>query len=229
MRLLFTLLLCLAIIGPATAGKPAYDTPEPSRVPCNLTNVIHDWDFALGPQGFTTAACDDQGVPVWEHGATTYIPDAPGNVWGTVLEGDYPTDSGEALLSPPITIEASAALMEVHHYYSAENLWEGGNVKVNGELLTPLVGYPGMMSVPGDWYAWCVDFEMGFTGVDSGWLTSCFDLSAFIGQTIQISFEFGSDDTVTEAGWYIASVKIGNDSTVATESRTWDDIKSLYR
>ncbi len=102
-------------------------------------------------------------------------------------------------------------------------------MKVNGNVLTPVVGYPGLISVPGDWYAWCVDFQYGFTGLDSGWMTSCFDLTSYLGQTIQVSFEFGSDDAFVEAGWYLASVKVGNDSPVSTEPRSWSSVKSNYR
>ena len=95
--------------------------------------------------------------------------------------------------------------------------------------IAPLVGYPGMISVPGDWYAWCVDFEMGFTGTDSGWLTSCFDLSAYIGEDVTMTFDFGSDDTFVEAGWYIAAVRVGSDQTVPAESRSLGEVKGLFR
>jgi hypothetical protein len=83
--------------------------------------------------------------------------------------------------------------------------------------------------VPGDWYAWCVDFQMGFTGTDSGWLTSCFDLSAYIGQDVTLTFEFGSDDTIVEAGWYLGAVRVGNDQAVPTEARSLGEIKGLFR
>ena len=98
-----------------------------------------------------------------------------------------------------------------------------------GTLLTPELGYPGMISVPGDWYSWCVDYQMGFMGLEVGWITSCFDLSAYIGEDVVLTFEFGSDDTFVEAGWYIASVKVGNTNSVATENRTWDEIKGIFR
>jgi hypothetical protein len=229
MRVLITILICLFTIGIATAEKPTFDTQEPVRIPCGLTNVVYDWDFAAGMQDFTTSTCDDQGVPTWEHGTTTYIADAPGDVWGTVLEADYLVDSGEALVSPSFAVSEETYLMEIFHYYDAENLWDGGNVKVNGEVISPIAGYPGVMNIPGDWYAWCVDSQGGFTGLDSGWLSSCFNLSVFIGQTIQVSFEFGSDDTFVEAGWYIASVKVGNDFIVETQNQTWSRVKGMYR
>lgn len=229
MRWLFILVSCMAAAAAVAADKPVHETQEPLRVPCGLVDVVHDWDFALGPQGFTTGPCDTEGVPVWEHGSTTFIPGAPGDVWGTILQGNYPIDAGEALVTPAFAVDASTTLMEIHHFYSAENLWDGGNVKVNGQVLVPLGGYPGVINVAGSWYAWCVDFQSGFTGLNSGWLTSCFDLSAYLGQTIQVSFEFGSDDTVVEAGWYIASVKVGNDNPVPIEHRTWNGVKGLYR
>jgi len=199
-------------------------------MPCGLQNVVFDWDFTMGDHGFTTQSCDEMGgAPLWEHGATTYIPDVPGTVWGTILEGDYITDGGDALVTPTFMVDASTPLMEVEHYYSAENLWDGGNVTVNGNAIEPLVGYPGVINVPGDWYAWCVDFEWGFTGVDSGWLTSCFDLTPYMGQEVSVAFEFGSDDAYTEAGWYIASVKVGNADAVAAEGQTFSEIKALFR
>ncbi len=83
--------------------------------------------------------------------------------------------------------------------------------------------------MPSDWTAWCVDFEEGFTGLDSGWLTSCFDLTPFMGQEVEVSFDFGSDDTFTEAGWYLAAVRVGSDQAVPTESRSLSTIKGLFR
>jgi bacillopeptidase F len=226
------LVLGLLLSGPAQADKVFYPT-DPSghvRVPCGLVTVAHDWDFATSDHGFTTDACDVSGVPTWEYGVTTYIPGAPsGNVWGTVLEADYATDSGESLVSPAFTVDATTRLLEVAHYYDAENLWDGGNVTVDGEVITPLTGYPGVISVPSGWTAWCVDFEEGFTGLDSGWLTSCFDLSAFTGQVIQVTFDFGSDVSFVEAGWYISAVRLGSDQAVPAESRTFGAIKAMYR
>lgn len=230
MRSLLTLTICLILTLPTLAEKPQYDTPpQPARVPCGLADVVYDWDFATGPHGFTTAACDDQGVPVWEHGATTYVPEAPGTVWGTVLEADYPFEAGESLVSPTFLVDASTTLVEVVHYDDMEYLWDGGNVKVNGQLIAPVVGYPGTVNVPQDWYAWCVDEQAAFTGVDVGWLTSCFDLSQYLGQEISLSFDFGSDDYGVEAGWYIASVRVGNDQTVRAQDHTFGEIKALFR
>lgn len=230
MRFLITSILVIALVAPTLAAKPHHQTPPVGdRVPCGLNTVIHDWDFTVSDHGFATGACDDQGAPVWEWGATSYIPDAPGTVWGTVLEGDYATDAGESLLAPSFTVDASTVLLEIVHYYDAEALWDGGNVTVNGDVVYPLVGYPGLISVPGDWMSWCVDNESGFTGLESGWLTSCFDLSAYLGQEVTIALDFGSDDMFTEAGWYVAAVRVGTDEAVAAEAHTFGALKALFR
>jgi bacillopeptidase F len=200
------------------------------RVPCGLAAITYDWDFATSDHGFTSDACDAGGNPTWEYGVTTYVPGAPaGNVWGTVLQGDYAIDSGESLITPAFTVGATTSLLEVDHYYDIENLWDGGNVTVNGQVITPMTGYPGVISIPTSYTAWCVDSEEGFTGLDSGWLTSCFDLSAFAGQVIQVFFDFGSDDMYVEAGWYISAVRVGTDQAVPAESRTFGSIKAIYR
>lgn len=230
MRPLLMLLLCLLLTLPALAEKPFFETQRTgTRVPCGLTDIVLDWDFATGDHGFTTAACDEQGAPVWEHGPTTHVPEAPGDVWGTVLDADYPLDAGEALVSPTFLVDATTSLVEVVHYYSMENLWDGGNLTVDGQVVAPLSGYPGMVSVPQDWYSWCVDQEMAFTGVDAGWITSCFDLSAFMGQEVSLNLDFGSDDYGTEAGWYIAAVRVGNDEAVPVQQQTLEGIKGLFR
>jgi hypothetical protein len=229
MKTLLTLALILVLAVPGLAEKPQFDAPEPpARVPCGLTSVIHDWDFAVSDHGFTTAACDDQGVPVWEHGPTSYVPDAPGACWGTVLDADYPLDAGESLVSPTFSVDATTYLVEVVHYYSMENLWDGGNVTVNGNIVVPLAGYPGTISIPQDWYSWCVDEEAGFTGLDVGWLTTCFDLGAYIGQDVTLSFDFGSDDFGVEPGWYIAAVRVGSDQAVPVAPESLTGIKARF-
>ena len=74
-----------------------------------------------------------------------------------------------------------------------------------------------------------MDLQPGFSGHDpTNFFDSCFDLSAFIGEEVQLSFQFGSDGSVTFLGWYIATVYVGSD-VVATDGTTWTQVKGLYR
>jgi hypothetical protein len=229
MRTLFVTLGLLAVAGVAFAGSPpVIGTPSANSMPCNLQYVAYDWDFAGGNMGFTTTTCDATGgLPVWAHGACN-IAGAPGDVWGTVLMGDYPSDSGEGVVSPAFTVGADAHLMEIFHYYDIETNYDGGNVSVDGTVITPMAGYDGTLSTSTSYYAFCVDLEDGFTGHANVWMTSCFDLAAYMGQTISVEFDFGSDSSVTYPGWYIASVKVGTDQVVPVEDTTWGSIKELY-
>jgi hypothetical protein len=197
---------------------------------CELESVAYDWDFSISDHGFTTAICDD-GLPVWAWGAETTIPDAPANVWATVLNGNYPNFAGDSLISPVFTVTPDAHLMEVWHYVHIENNWDGGNVKVNGELLLPTNGYTNVLNAA----AVCVGGQegysgMGFSGPSQEWLQQCFDLSAYMGQEIQLQFDFGSDGSVMYPGWYLGYVKVGTDEgTVDTDSQTWSEIKGIFR
>jgi len=196
-----------------TVKPPAPPVPQPTRVPCNLGPVAMDWDFSIGEHGFTTADCDNGGQPVWEWGATSFIPGAPARVWGTILAGNYPNDAGQGLLSPPWVVSENCWLVEVLHYFDVEANYDGCNLVVMpyGNVWEPSGGY----SVPAistntSYYAWCVDGEPGWTGASSGWRVDCFDLSEFMNQQVAIEFDFGSDESVTAPGWYIARVRVGS-------------------
>ncbi len=229
MRNLLLVLGILVFAGAALAEeKPEQISSPHLRVPCNLQSVCIDWDFAQGDQGFTPAVCEVGGAPVWEHGATTFIPGAPGTVWGTVLNADYLNDSGDGLCSPEFEVTAHCNMMEIYHYYDIETNFDGANVTVNGNVVTPIGGYDAVISTSTAFYAWCVDMEDGFTGHVNTWGADCFDLSAFVGQTVSVCFDFGSDSSVTYPGWYIAQVQIGGLST-SVEEGAWGGIKSLFR
>jgi bacillopeptidase F len=182
--------------------------------PCNLVYTAHDWDFAVSDQGFTTTGCDDGGEPVWAWGTST-IAGAPGTVWGTVLAGNYPNNSGEGLLTPPFDVTAITDKMEILSYLQTETNFDGCNVKVNDTLLQPSQTYNATISTSTSYYAYCVDGQPGWTGSSStpsqDWVQQCFDLSAYVGQTIQVRFDFGSDSSVSYPGWYLGYVRIGDD------------------
>lgn len=223
-------LVCL-IAAPAWAeGKEDFDEATPAvRVACGLESVAYDWDFSVSDHGFTTMICGG-GLPVWAWGAEMVIPNAPANVWGTVLNGNYPNLAGDSLISPEFTVTADAFLVEVWHYVHIETNWDGGNVKVNGQLIHPIGGYTHTMNSG----PVCVANQPGWSGLGASgpsqvWLQQCFDLTPFMGQSIHLQFDFGTDSSVMYPGWYLGYVKVGSDAPTPSDSPSWGEIKSVFR
>ena len=236
MRTLVLLLGLLLVAGSAYAGTDdAADVTASSRVSCNLPYVAYDWDFAASNHGFTPTSCDGSGgAAVWAYGTESVVPGAPGNVWATVLNGNYPNNAGDGLKSPAFTVGGDSYLMEIKCYLRTETNFDGCNVKVNGQVVQPVGGYPATVNTYTTYYAYCVDNQPGFTGNGSSgpsmnWVEQCFDLSAYTGQTVEVEFDFGSDSSVSYPGWYLAYVKVGGDPPVPTEEASWGQIKATYR
>jgi hypothetical protein len=236
MKTLLTLLGLLLIVSVAYAGDDnAAPVPVVVQDACTLPFTSYLWDFNVSNQGFTPVSCDASGgAQVWAWGLESTIPGSPGNVWATVLNGNYPNNSGAGLLSPAFLVTPSSYLLEVNHYVRVETNFDGCNVSVNGSVILPTNGYPATISTSTSYYAYCVDLEPGWTGNGStgpsqNWVAQCFNLSAFMGQMIQVEFDFGSDSSVAYPGWYLAYVAVGGDPPVSVESTEWGRIKTMYR
>lgn len=219
-------ILTLATI--AFAAKPVIESnARPAeRIACDLNAVAYDWNFADGDHGFVPTICEDGAVPVWAYGVDAEY----GTVWGTVLNGSYENNSGEALVSPTFMVDANTQFVEVLHFYATENNFDGLNLQVNGQVVPPLAGYDvEEISSSTTFYAYCVDMEPGFTDdLNPDFITSCFDLAAFMGEEVALEFTFGSDSSVTYPGWYLASVMVGA-NVVGVEAKSLSDVKALYR
>jgi hypothetical protein len=231
MRKVLVLMSLVALAGTAFAGDPPIDSIVVDRAndSCELTVVTYDWDFSTGDHGFTHQPCEAGAIDNWAYGVPTN-PEVPINVavWGTGLAGDYSNDSGSGLYAPAFTVTESAYLMEVSHYFDTENNYDGCNVSVNGTVIQPYTPYPAVISTSTGFYAFCVDMEPGWT---DGPTTSldCFDLSAYMGQEVEIEFALGSDSSVSYPGWFIYYVKVGGQGGTPTEGTTWGAIKGLFQ
>lgn len=155
-----------------------------------------------GVNGWTHGGAND----LWQLGAPVSGPGAAhsgANVWGTNLAGNYVNNMNSWLLSPSIQITEPSEL-HFYHYFASESYYDGGVVEVttdgvNFTRIEPLDGYPYQgFGFGGNAYS-------GFLG---GWSEQAFDLSPYVGQTIQIRFRFLSDYIVTSTGWYIDDVKV---------------------
>ena len=99
--------------------------------------------------------------------------------------------------------------MEIKTWYETEDTFDGGRVYISKDsgttwnLLTPIGGYDSNLQ------ATC-DFDGGaFNGDDEdAWQTKKFNLSGYRGEDIRIKFNFCSNGSQTEEGWYIDDFEI---------------------
>ncbi len=149
----------------------------------------------------------------WQWGAFTSGPMAGysgTNGWGTVIGGDYPSNSNFTLDTPaPFFMVEPNGMLEFWHWYDIENSWDGGNVKISTDgggtwnVIVPLGGYSGLANASNP-----LNGEEIFCGTLTGWELVEFDLSAYQGQSVMFRWHFGSDSSVNYPGWYIDDVSV---------------------
>jgi len=148
------------------------------------------------------------GEGVWQWGHPGAIPEGAfdgDNVWGTVLNGNYPGNADDALLTCNYSVTDPTASLSFYHWYDTESGWDGVNVHMSTDggaswaIITPEGGYPDP-DVNG------LDYEPGFAGESNGWEQVVFDLSGYQGQTVKFKFRFGSDGSFNYNGWYVDGV-----------------------
>jgi subtilisin family serine protease len=238
-----------SIPGPSVLGdvfnyyiraKDVASIPNFGRDPAvgNYSFTIVDyyaWDFEPSDGGFNAIGND------WEWGDPTTGPmDAHSgiNVWATKLAGNYSVSSNSKLETPLVTVPSGqpCAVLSFWQWYANEANYDGGNVKISTDggftwtLLTPDIGYNGTSksTTAG------IPLEAIFTGTTTGnfWHKVTFNLTPYKGQNVKIRFHFGSDGSVTYAGWYIDDVRIEGVTDTAppvfvsttVPSSTWDTV-----
>ena len=95
-------------------------------------------------------------------------------------------------------------------------------MSVNGSVIMPCgTDYFGVISTTDKYNPHCVNSEPGFYGGNDNprfWMEHSFLLSDFIGQTIQVRFDFGSDEQTTFPGWRIGRVRVRGAMPSASEA-----------
>ncbi len=226
MRYVLVIALAGLIAMPAMAEKVPVEGDQSDRTPveCGLVNICLEW-----PGGFIAQDCG--GSPVWGYGPDNNVPplgcdgEPVGDVLGTALSSTYPNNAGEiAVVHEGYEVTEACTLLEICHYYDIENYYDGGNLTINGVVVAPIGGYPEDAIYSG---ANCTGGEPGFSGFSGGWVLDCWDLSPYVGQTIEVALKFGSDSSVQYPGWYGYSGMFGGLVT-PTEKVNWGQIKSQY-
>ena len=157
------------------------------------------------------------------------------HVLGTILAGAYPVLSGESVLVGAFDITPLCYCLELCHFYDFETNWDGGNVKVSADggatwtLVTPFGGYDGI-NTSTSYPCNCVWNQEFFTGTSTTFVRDCFNLLDYVGSTVLVRLDMGSDSySTTDLGWYIKWIKLGGEEQSPVESATWGAIKAMYR
>ncbi len=130
--------------------------------------------------------------------------------WGTNIDTNYTNYADAWLITPPINLTSPVtANLTFWNWYDIEKNWDIGVVEISTDLgttwtrITPVGGYPDQTNNFGD----------GYSSMSGGWVSGTeekFDLSPYLGNIVLIGFHFESDTYVTNSGWYIDDVTIGD-------------------
>ncbi len=175
-------------------------------------NAYLSWHSPTGPSGYDWDFEDDDGEFVanmgWAWGTDTMAGAHSGvNVWGTVLNAQYPNSVSYELVTPEIEIPSDDAILTFWHWYDIETTFDGGNIKISTDggstwtLIPPVGGYNGT--------AYGLNSEQCFNGHNMTWLQATFEIGTYQGEDVMFKFHFGSDSSVTYQGWYIDDVMVG--------------------
>lgn len=188
-------------------------------------DVNVNWEQAL--------AFDKDGVPAWggdykvlpdkmnknrlvvdgvEYGALPWAVAAdPAGSGSTVLWGGQGDELDNKLIFAADLSNVASATLSFETLYNIEEQWDFGIVQVStdsGATWTSLANAHTRSDLVPEGYPGIRDALPGFTGMTDGWTTESFDLSAYAGRKIHVSFSYMTDWGYNEAGWYVRNLSI---------------------
>ncbi|NQU06270.1 MAG: carboxypeptidase regulatory-like domain-containing protein, partial [Calditrichaeota bacterium] len=148
-------------------------------------------------------------VDAWQWGEPVMGAGEGERAWGTLLDGNYPDLAEFYLILPPLDLsEMETVWLGFSHFMDAEGGFDGGRVEVSDDdgmrwtALEPRNGYP-------EESVFALDGQPGFSGRTNGWESVSFDISEYIGETVDIRLLFKSDDSFSDyPGWFIDSLAV---------------------
>lgn len=159
--------------------------------------------------------------------------------WKTVAN---PLDASEQVLHANNGDEADQALifgatvptenptLSFEHYYDIEEQWDYATVQVstdNGETWTSLANENTREDVVEEGYPTIKENVPGFTGHKLDWSTETFDLSAYAGQDVLVSFRNLTDWGYNDAGWFIKNIELGSFTADGTSTEPFQSLGQL--
>ena len=225
------------------------------NVPFTAVTTIFAEDFELGASGWTsggTASSWALGTPTAAGGPAG--PWSGANSWATNLAGTYNNSECSWVRSPPIPlpaagasvdgVEASVARLAFKHWLDIENRWDGAVIQVstnggaNWTIVAPPGGYPADLqttarrcllgttaATPPAQRGW----SSNMSATNTSWLDAEVDLTAFLGQTVEVRFAFGSDSIIVRKGWAFDDVvvQVGAGAFASTPDPTVDAVSTF--
>ena len=141
-----------------------------------------------------------------------------------------PASVGESELdSPPIALPAGPAQLTFQQNYHLERTYDGGvlEIKIGDAAWTDILAAGGSFVSGGynytlsSLYSNPLSGRQAWSGNSGGFITTAVNLpSAASGQTIQLRWLCGSDDSVSAPGWYVDTVSITSTSLICCTPST---------
>lgn len=180
-------------------------------VPSTGYNSFSIQNVVVYSSNFDTDDGDLSGTNDWQWGTpsgSSPTPHSGTKLWGTKLSTNYSSGPLLSVLETPVMqVVDDNAKLTFWHWYSFESSYDGGNVKVsiNGgayTLINPVGGYSDVISTS---YGNPLGGQNAFTSASSTWVNAQFDLAGIVnqGDNVVFRFDFGSDTSIQEAGWFI--------------------------
>lgn len=145
------------------------------------------FDFEFGSQGWTTVGDG------WEQGVPSNGPQTGFNsmqCWGVALSGTYGNSWNGSLFSPEVLVCGDTPSLSFYCWYS---LYSYGDY-----VLLRVIDEDGRVH------------ELdSFTSSYENWMQRSYPLLSFVGQRIQVQFQFTSDSSLARSGFFLDDVHIG--------------------
>lgn len=139
------------------------------------------------------------------------LTDDPLNPGNTVLWGNEGDEADNALIFEADLTGITSAHLEFDNYIQIEEQWDFGVVQIStdgGMTWTSLSNENTRSDLVAEGYPKILQNLPGFTGYYDSWQRENFDLSAYAGQKVLVSFRYLTDWGYNDPGWYIDNIAI---------------------
>ncbi len=153
-----------------------------------------------------------------------------------VLWGNKGDEADNALIFEADLSNVDTATLKFDNYIDIEEQWDFGVVQVStdgGETWNSLENENTRSDVVAEGYPKIKENVPGFTGHYTEWTKEIFDLTAYAGQKVLVSFRYLTDWGTTEDGWFIDNIEIpeigySNDGSSTESFKSFQELAGEY-